>query len=184
MPMIDFAYPAGALDPEARDEAVERLTRALLRNEGGVDNDATRAMSRAFVHELPGECMFVGGRLAAQPTYRIVLTVPEGTLLGGPGPVGTASRRTLVREVTEIILEAEDTAYSAAEAARVFCLVHEVADGFWGGLGTTFRVEDIVALANPDAPQTELGVDARRTLEEASAAGLTAAWQGASAVAE
>jgi len=170
MPMIDLTYPRGALDDEARAQAVERLTAALLRHEGAVDNEPTRMMSRAFVHELPGECVFVGGRPADQPTYRVVLGVPAGTLLHGPGPVGDASRRALSREVAEIVLEAEGTAYSTREAARVYCLVAEVPEGHWGGLGTIFRMEDIVAFANPEAPQTAAAEEAREVLAERSPA--------------
>jgi hypothetical protein len=67
--------------------------------------------------------------------------------------------------MTEIILSAEGTPYSPAAAARVFCIVHEVADGHWGGIGTTFRMADIVAFSNPELPQTERATEARRALE-------------------
>jgi phenylpyruvate tautomerase PptA (4-oxalocrotonate tautomerase family) len=164
MPMIDLTYPEGALDPDARAEAIEKLTAALLRNEGATDNEATRAMSWGFVHELPGGAVNVGGGPAPRPVYRLLVTVPAGTLLHGPGPIGTEARRALVREMTEILLEAEGTEYSDAEAGRVYCLVQEVADGFWGGLGTTFRMEDIVAFANPEAPQTAVAERARAAL--------------------
>jgi phenylpyruvate tautomerase PptA (4-oxalocrotonate tautomerase family) len=165
MPMIDLTCTEGALEPEARAEAVEKLTAALLRNEGATDNEATRVMSWGFVHELPREAVNVGGRPAERPVYRLVITVPAGTLLHGPGPIGVQSRRNLVREATEILLEAEGTEFSPAEAGRVYCVIQEVADGFWGGLGTTFRIEDIVAFASPDAPQTAVAEQARAALE-------------------
>ena len=164
MPMIDLTYPEGALTPEARAEAVERLTAALLRHEGAVDNEATRAMSRAFVHELSAEAVNVGGRPVERPTYRLALTVPAGTLLHGPGPFAAESRRNLVREATEILLEAEGTEFSPGEAGRVYCIISEVAEGFWGGMATTFRMDDIVAFANPDAPQTQAAEQAREAL--------------------
>src|SRR3982750_2441814 len=107
MPMIDLTYPEGALDAEARAQAVERLTAALLRHEGAADNEQTRAMSWTLVHELPDGALNVGGTGAGDPVYRVLVTVPEGTLLQGPGPVGTNSRRNLVREVAEILLESE-----------------------------------------------------------------------------
>jgi phenylpyruvate tautomerase PptA (4-oxalocrotonate tautomerase family) len=171
MPMIDLTYPKGALTPDARADAVERLTEALLRHEGAVDNEQTRVMSRAFVHELPHEHVFVAGRAVDRPTYRVLLTVPAGTLLHGPGPVGSASRRALCREVTEILLGAEGTPFSPADAARVYCLIHEVEDGFWGGMGTIFRIEDVVAFANPDAPQTEVAEQAREAISQAEPVG-------------
>jgi len=161
MPMIDLTYPEGALGPEERTTAVERLTAALLRHEGATDNEQTRGMSWTLVHELPAGAFNVGGTPAEEPVYRVIVTVPEGTLLQGPGPVGATSRRNLVREVAEILLEAEGGEYSDTEAGRVYCIVGEVGDGYWGGMGTTFRMEDIVATATPEAPQTTVSEQAR-----------------------
>jgi hypothetical protein len=52
MPMIDLYFQADAITEQASLEAVEKLTAALLRHEGAPDNEQTRAMSRAFLHEL------------------------------------------------------------------------------------------------------------------------------------
>jgi phenylpyruvate tautomerase PptA (4-oxalocrotonate tautomerase family) len=166
MPMIDLTYPEGALELEQRAEAVERLTAALLQHEGAADNEQTRAMSWTVVHELPIGALNVGGTPAERPVYRVLITVPEGTMLQGPGPIGTHSRRNLVREVAEILLAAEGTEYSDAEACRVYCLVREVGDGYWGGMGTTFRIEDIVATATPEVPQTAVSERARAAIGE------------------
>ena len=169
MPMIDLTYPQGALDPDDRDEAVERLTEALLRLEGAPVNDQTRAMSWVFVHELSPAAVYVAGRQAEPPMlpiYRVWITVPEGTLLDGPGPVATMQRSQLFREVTEILLGAEGTGYSDADAARVYCLVRPVRDGNWGGLGSIFRIEDISAFANADLPQTPAAERARSVFAE------------------
>jgi phenylpyruvate tautomerase PptA (4-oxalocrotonate tautomerase family) len=169
MPMIDLTYPQGALDPDARAEAVEKLTAALLRNEGATDNDATRAMSWTVVHELPPEAINVGGSPAERPVYRLMITVPAGTLLQGPGPVGMQSRRNLVRDATEILLAAEGTEFSEVEAGRVFCIVREVEDGYWGGMAELFRMDDIVATANREAPQTAVSERARGAVEQLTA---------------
>lgn len=176
MPMIDLTYPEGALDEEARGEAVEKLTAALLRHEGAPDNEQTRAMSWTVVHELGADAINVGGTPAERPVYRVVITVPAGTLLHGPGPVGAQSRVNLVREATEILLAAEGTEYDDVQAGRVYCIVREVSDGYWGGMGAIFRMEDIVATAAPDAPQTAVSERARRAIGElvASRSGATA----------
>jgi phenylpyruvate tautomerase PptA (4-oxalocrotonate tautomerase family) len=170
VPLIDLTYPQGALGDEARAEAVEKMTAALLRIEGAPDNPATRAMSRVFVHELPSEHVNVGGAPAPLPTYRAVVTAPAGTLLHGPGPVGVQQRKQLVRELTEIILAAEGTGYEAVDAGRVFCLIHEVADGYWGGMGTIFRMDDIAAFSDGNLPQTETAAAARLALAESEGA--------------
>ena len=166
MPMIDLTFPEGALGSDERAAAVEGLTTALLRHEGAVDNEQTRAMSWTVVHEVPSHALNVGGSPAERPVYRLLIRVPAGTLLQGPGPVGTQSRRSLVREAAEILLAAEGTDYSDAEAGRVFCLVEEVSDGYWGGMGTTFRMDDIVATATPEAPQTPVSETARQAIAD------------------
>ena|SRR5437763_8650773 len=161
MPMIDLTLPAGALGPQARAEAIGAMTEALLRAEGAPDNAATRAMSWAFVHELPADAVHVGGVRSDRPVYRVVLTIPAGTLLHGPGPFANGARERLVREVTEALLRAEGTDYDDGEAGRVFCLLREVPDGAWGGMGTIFRMQDIAAFATPELAQTEVSERAR-----------------------
>lgn len=162
MPMFDLYYPEGALDADQRAEAVRKLSDALLRHEGApTDNPMIRGMAWGVVHEMPADSMCVGGLPAARPIYRVLLNVPEGTLLHGPGPVGRLSRHNLVREITEILLEAEGTPYSDQEALRVYCIVNEVQNGFWGGFGTTFEMKDIIAVGMPEAGDTEVAARAR-----------------------
>lgn len=164
MSLIEIAYPEGALEPTAREWAVERLTAALLHHEGGQDNDRTRALAWCTIHELPADSLHVGGVPADRPCYRVQIIAPEGTLLHGPGPVGVGSRSNLVREVTEILLEAEGTPYSPSEAGRVCCFITEVKDGFWGSFGTTFRMEDIYSFTCVEEPQSPLAHQGQEAL--------------------
>jgi phenylpyruvate tautomerase PptA (4-oxalocrotonate tautomerase family) len=161
--MIDLSYLEGALSAEAHTELVEQLTAALIRNEGAPDNERTRALTWVFSHELPASAINVAGTPVEQPVYRMVVTVPAGTLLHGPGPVGIASRRNLVREVTELVLAAEGSDRTSADAGRVYCIVREVEDGYWGALATTWRIEDIASIA-ADA-ETPLGAQAREAID-------------------
>jgi phenylpyruvate tautomerase PptA (4-oxalocrotonate tautomerase family) len=143
MPMIDLTYPEGALAPQARTDAVDKLAGALLRHEGAADNPRSRALSWQFVHEVADDAVYIGGAPAPVPVYRVRITVPAGTLLHGPGPVGTAARANLIREVTDIILEAEQRDTQSADAGRVWVLIDEISDGFWGGVGSPFPMRDI-----------------------------------------
>ena len=157
MPMIDLTLTEGTLSPEALDQAMVKLGEALLRHEGAPVNRRTRGLSWQFVHELPAKAVRVGGVAAtAKPVYRVLVTVPSGTLLQGLGPVGSTSRKNLVREVTEIVLAAEGTDCTPEESVRVMCLIHEIDDGFWGGCATTLQIEDIMAVAAPEMGDTEL----------------------------
>lgn len=166
MSLIEIAYPEGALDGDAREWAVERITAALLRHEGSQDNERTRALSWCTVHELPANAVYVGGASAERPRYLVKVVTPEGTLLHGPGPVGAGSRSNLVREVTEILLEAEGTPYHPSEAGRVCCTITEVKDGFWGSFGTTFRMEDIHSFTSLEVPETPLADQGQQALDQ------------------
>jgi phenylpyruvate tautomerase PptA (4-oxalocrotonate tautomerase family) len=162
--MIDLTYPEGALGAEAEAHLPDRLTAALLRHEGAPDNERTRAMTWVFLHPTEAGRICVGGQPAPLPVYRAVITVPAGTLLHGPGPVGASARRNLVEEITDAVLAAEATPTTPADRARVYCLVQEVADGHWGALGTTIRMEDIASIASAEL-ETPLGRQAREAIE-------------------
>jgi len=166
MPMIDFTYPKGALEPEAVAVAVDKLTAALLRHEGAPENERIRAIAWTFVHEQPATAIYGGGVPAAAPYYRVQLSVPQGTLLHGPGPFAVAARRNLIREVAEIVLDAEGAPTTDANLGRVWCFINEIQEGFWGGLGTVFRIEDIAGFASDDLPATELSERAREAFGE------------------
>jgi phenylpyruvate tautomerase PptA (4-oxalocrotonate tautomerase family) len=173
MPMFDLTCPQGAIEAEDREEVMQRLTSALVRHEGAPEGSSrAQGMAWGFVHEMPEGAVTIAGRRPVRPIYRLEVTVPAGTLLGGPGPVGTASRRNLVREASEIILAGEGTTYSPAEALRVYCIVREVPDGHWGGFGTTLRMDDIVAVADPSAGDTELAAQIRPHADELLASQL------------
>lgn len=146
MPMFDLTLPAGALHPGARARLVEDLTAKLLHWEGAPDNPATRAISWGFVHELPEGAVNRGGAPADPPIYRVFLTVPVGTP-GLHGPLNAERRNELVREVTECVLAAEGETDIQANGHRVWCMIREQADGFWGSGGQIYTMNDIAAFA-------------------------------------
>ena len=121
-------------------------------------------MTWVYLHELPAAAINVGGEPADLNVYRVMITVPEGTLLHGPGPVGVASRRNLVGEVTDAVLGAEGDTPVGADRGRVYCLIREIADGHWGALGTTVRMEDIASIATAEE-ETALASVARESID-------------------
>jgi phenylpyruvate tautomerase PptA (4-oxalocrotonate tautomerase family) len=150
MPMVDLTMSTAALEPRALAIAVEAITTALIRAEGAPDNEVTRALTWVMVHEV--DRVNVGGQPSASAVYRAIVTVPAGTALHGPGPGACSARKTLVRDVTDALLAAEGGVPEPADAARVYCIIQEVTDGYWGGLGTTFRMEDIAVAADAGPP--------------------------------
>jgi hypothetical protein len=53
----------------------------------------------------------------------------------------------LVREVTELVLAAEGVTDIEAHAHRVWCMLREHSEGFWGATGRILRMTDWDALA-------------------------------------
>jgi phenylpyruvate tautomerase PptA (4-oxalocrotonate tautomerase family) len=102
VPMLDVYVPEGALRPDAEAALLGRLTDILIRHEGFDPTDpATRAVSWAFLHRPVA--VHVGGVPADEPRSTIVVTVPEGQL-------DRSARESVVAEVTEAVLDAEEGA--------------------------------------------------------------------------
>jgi phenylpyruvate tautomerase PptA (4-oxalocrotonate tautomerase family) len=155
MPMFDLTLQAGALDADARAQLVEDLTTKLLQWEGAPDNPATRALSWGFVHELPEDAVNRGGKPAEPPIYRVFLTVPQGTP-GLHGPLNAERRSGLTREVTECVLAAEGETDVETHGHRVWCMIREQADGFWGSGGQIYTMNDIAAVARSGQEATAM----------------------------
>ena len=117
MPMIDLTLPEGALTESAKATLVEELTTALIEGEGAPDNEYVRAITWAFVDERPTGAVNVGGRPPDEAVYRVVFTFPEGAP-AVHGPLMRANRERLVRRVTELVLNAEGSPFSASGARR------------------------------------------------------------------
>lgn len=136
MPMLDVYIPEGALTSEAEATLLDDLTRILLAAEGAdPDNAAARSIAWAFLHRPAA--VYVAGRPAAEPRYRVVASVPEGQW--------TDERRArMVAQVTRAVLAAEGRPEDDAKAAtRVWVFALEIPDGTWGGGGRIHRLADI-----------------------------------------
>jgi phenylpyruvate tautomerase PptA (4-oxalocrotonate tautomerase family) len=100
---------------------------------------------------------------------RALIAVPDSTVIHGHAPWATTRRRSIVREVTEAVLAAEGTEYSPAEAWRVWVIIDEVANGFWGMAGSLFHFEDLVSFIAPDQVKTPVGERLRQAADAALA---------------
>lgn len=136
MPMIELTLPAGVLDDTSRRELQKTLAATLLRCEGAPDTAFFRAQAWCRIDEVPGD------RFAALeddlPRFRVDVTVPEG---------GFSQRRKegLVMQVTQQVVAA--AGLTAADAPRVWVLIHEQPEGTWGAAGVIIRFQDLKALA-------------------------------------
>jgi phenylpyruvate tautomerase PptA (4-oxalocrotonate tautomerase family) len=147
MPLLELTLPEGSLEPEALDRLADGLTAALLRAEGAPDNELFRSIAWLDVHWVPAANAYQGGRPAAEPRFRVNVTVPEGAL-------SERRKAQLVEESTRLVLEAagEDPADPGA-LLRVWVMIRDVPDGNWGGAGRIFRFGDLKAMAQGGAQQ-------------------------------
>ena len=140
MPMIDVTLPEGALSDEQRNTLGERLTNTILKWEGAAEIPFSRQITVVYFDERPAGYVYVAGEQETQPRFRVLVTIPEGSIKDDERKAG------LVEEVTRDILEV--TGDTSDEASfRVWVFIHEVPDGHWAGAGHIFRLRDIVKLA-------------------------------------
>ncbi len=151
--MLDMYIPDGALQPEAEAALVNRITEILVRHEGFDPADpVTRSVSWAFVHRPAS--VFVGGTPADVPRYKVVPSVPEGQL-------DEQARVSVIAEVTEAILDAENGAWPR-DASRIWVFPTEIPEGHWGGNGQISPLATILArLAGHDTERARALAAAR-----------------------
>lgn len=137
MPLVELSMTKGALSKEALAPLAERITLHVLRAQGArPGSDAARSISRVVFRQAEPDLVFVGGEVADNPLYRIIVTTPEGAL-------DAPTKVTLVEELTKVVLDAEGTPYREAEAERVWCVINEIPDGNWGSGGKIYPWRDI-----------------------------------------
>jgi phenylpyruvate tautomerase PptA (4-oxalocrotonate tautomerase family) len=161
MPMIDITIPEGALAPHAERRLLDRLTDVLLQHEGA-DPASPVARSLAWVFLHRPAAVYVAGRPATEPRYRVVASVPEGQF-------DDDRRAAMVAEVTGAVLDAEGGA-RPRDPARVWVFATEVQDGTWGAGGRIARLGDIVGMVLQNVEQGRRYAQARLAARSGSAA--------------
>lgn len=159
MPKLDVTIPEGHLSDEARRELPERLAAALLRWEGAPDTEFFRSISWAHLHELPAAAIRTPDG-EADPHAVVDVSVPAGAL-------SERRRAGLIEEATKLVLEA--TGWGNDALVRVWVLVHEVPDGFWGGAGQIIRFEQLRVAAKAERDGGDGAEAAGVATEEATA---------------
>lgn len=136
MPMIDVTIPEGALKPDAEARLMKELGDILIGHEGfDPANKTAQSVTVVFLHRPAA--VYVGGERAPSPRYRIVPTVPEGQYT-------EASRKALVKDVTDAVVRADGGKYEDV-APAVWVFPSEIPDGQWGGRGVIRHLPDIQA---------------------------------------
>jgi phenylpyruvate tautomerase PptA (4-oxalocrotonate tautomerase family) len=144
MPIMDLTYPAGTFTAEARTELVDELTSVLLHAERAPDTEFFRSVTWVYVHELPEGTLLVGGQPAAEPTFLLRATVPQGAL-------SERRKAELVSEATRVLLAA--AGLGEQDALRVMVLIGEVPEGNWGAAGNVIHFEQLRQMAAAEREQ-------------------------------
>jgi phenylpyruvate tautomerase PptA (4-oxalocrotonate tautomerase family) len=138
MPLAELTITRGALDDHAIDTLAGEITEIFLDHQGArAGSPVAHSIACVEVNEVEPRRVYVGGRPATKPRYRVVFTVPVGALDEG-------RKASLARQATATILAAEGTPFSEEEGHRVWCVIKEVPDGNWASAGRIFRWRDIV----------------------------------------
>lgn len=163
MPMLDVYIPDGALQPVAEAALLNRITEILVRHEGFDPADpVTRSVSWLWLHRPAG--VYVGGALADAPRYKVVPSVPEGQL-------DEHKRASVIAEVTEAILDAENGAWPR-DASRIWVFPTEIPEGHWGGWGQIRPLATILARLTGDTKRARTLARERITATRAEHARL------------
>ncbi len=136
MPLIELTYPQDAIDDGARDTLAARLTDALMQCELSRRNPRARALIWTQFNPLGEERLFVAGRAAPRPHYRLDVTLMAGVM---EAPV----RASVVEAMTRAVLETEGSDFNPLNAGRVWVLFHEIPDGRWGGGGRLYTLDEL-----------------------------------------
>ena len=145
MPMIDVTYPEGALDEDARAKLVDGLTTSLLRAERAPDTEFFRSVTWVYLHELPAHAVNAAAKPVEAPTFRVMVTTPEGAL-------SDRRRAEMVESGTAAVLDA--AGLGQEDAMRVWVVMREIDEGSWGAGGQVVQFKALVEAAKAEREKT------------------------------
>jgi phenylpyruvate tautomerase PptA (4-oxalocrotonate tautomerase family) len=144
MPRIDVTFTAGAIAADSRTELAPRIAEAMLRWEGAPDAPFFREIAWVHFHELDEGGAYTADGPAQDSQFIVDVMIPVGAL-------SDRRRAGLVEELSALVSEA--AGLGDADALRVWVIVHEVPDGFWGAGGQIVRFEQLRQAADAERAQ-------------------------------
>lgn len=148
MPWINLTIQREALPKDTIDAMMARLTDALMWWEKIPDTPKARRIMKGWVYEVDVGADYVGGKPVGElPSYFLEVRIPINRL-------DTLSKAGLIRDFTQVVLDAEGTRNTPETARRVWVTIHEIARDDWGIGGHTDWLRDYTsALDEIDARQ-------------------------------
>lgn len=137
MPLINIALPLNALSPEQEEQLAQFASNALLTLEGMQQNPKAQMLSWVYFHKHPQNDYFIGGKRVVKPHYRFDVSIFANTM-------SDRHKSQLTEQLTQEVLRLEGTDNNLMNAARVWVMFDEVADGNWGGAGQIYHLKDLM----------------------------------------
>jgi phenylpyruvate tautomerase PptA (4-oxalocrotonate tautomerase family) len=141
MPLLDLTFQEGTLSEDAKRELPGKMAEALLRAERAPDTEFFRKIAWTHVHELPAGAQHTADGPTDDPQIIVQATTPQGAL-------SDRRREELVRDVTDLVLEA--TGWGDEDRLRIWVLCREIDEGSWGAGGGVIRFEQLKEAAKAE----------------------------------
>jgi phenylpyruvate tautomerase PptA (4-oxalocrotonate tautomerase family) len=146
MPWINMTLRRGALEKAAQHAVMAKLTDVLMWWEKVPDTPKARGIMKGWVYEVDADADYSGGRPDHdKPFYFIEIRIPIDRL-------DVLAKAGLIRDFTQVILDAENATSTPENARRVWVTIHEIKRDDWGVGGHTDWLRDYTSALDETAP--------------------------------
>jgi phenylpyruvate tautomerase PptA (4-oxalocrotonate tautomerase family) len=136
MPWINLTLRKGALSKQVQHALMEKLTEVLMWWEKVPDAPRARSVMKGWVYEVAEDADYNAGRSDHEkPFYFIEIRIPINRL-------DLLAKQGLIRDFTKVVLDAEKTENTTANARRVWVTINELKAEDWGIGGHTDWLRD------------------------------------------
>ena len=136
MPWINFTLRRGALSKSVQHAMMARLTETLMWWERVPDTPKARSIMKGWVYEVDADADYNAGRPDHEkPFYFVEIRIPIDRLDG-------LSKAGLIRDFTQVVLDAEGSQNIPENARRVWVTINEIKREDWGVGGHTDWLRD------------------------------------------
>jgi phenylpyruvate tautomerase PptA (4-oxalocrotonate tautomerase family) len=136
MPWINLTLRRGALSKAAQHAMMARLTETLMWWEKVPNTPKARRIMKGWVYEVDEDADYVAGSPNHdKPSYFLEIRIPINRL-------DELSKAGLIRDFTQVVLEAEGVPNTPENARRVWVTIHEIKREDWGIGGHTDWLRD------------------------------------------
>ena len=136
MPWINLTVRKGALSKEVQHALMAKLTEVLMWWEKVPETPKARSIMKGWVYEVAEDADYNAGRPDHEkPYYFIEIRIPINRL-------DLLAKQGLIRDFTHVVLGAEKSDATPANARRVWVTIHELKAEDWGIGGHTDWLRD------------------------------------------